>query len=503
MKNIGLIEKSIRMGVGHFSSDGAFIVDTGSSTGRSTKERYVVDSPEVKDDIEWGHVNQPVSAQWSEEFFTVLCARVMSKPTFQMKGFVGCFPVTVNSKSPWHVAFAKNMFRHQRIESLKRQVPDDINIQIYHDPQGRVSDLNIDHPYEKAIVLDFVKLRVGIIGTAYAGEIKKSAFTICNFLFPRYDLFPMHASSNCREDGSLSSLLFGLSGTGKTTLSADPQRFLIGDDEIVWSSYGLSNLEGGCYAKLIDLDASKEPDIFRAVNRFGSILENVSFDKETRQIDFYSRKRTENTRASYHMSALDKVFDQTTEAQPPRSIIFLTADAFGALPIVAQLDEWQTRYHFISGYTAKLAGTEIGVEEPKATFSACFGAPFMPRRTFVYADLLARFIQKSRASVWLLNTGWMNGGYGQGDRFPISVSRQLLSQIQSGELEKCSRVPHPIFGFSVPTEVSGIDSSYLKIPEGPQVSELANRFIGNAKNSSMPQNIIDRGGPLVSALQKS
>ena len=496
MGNANLIEKAVSMGEGHFSADGAFIVSTGSSTGRSTKERYVVRHPQVEGEINWGGVNQPISPEWGEKFFEALESRVMNqKSKFQMTGFVGCFQVTVNSKSPWHAAFAKNMFRRQRVKSLGKQIPDEIHIQIYHDPYGQVSDLGLDHPYEKAIILDPVKMKVGIIGTAYAGEIKKSAFTLCNFIFPRYDFLPMHSSANCNKDGSGSSILFGLSGTGKTTLSADPQRFLIGDDEIVWSENGISNLEGGCYAKLIDLDAEKEPDIFRAVNRFGSVLENVSFNEETRKIDFHDRTKTENTRASYSMSALDKVFDQRVEASPPDSIIFLTADAFGALPAVARLDEWQSQYHFISGYTAKVAGTEIGVLSPEATFSTCFGAPFMPRPASVYGELLSRFIKRYKVPVWLLNTGWTNGGYGKGERFPIPLSRSFLAKIQSGELAEAPRVRHPIFGFEVPTQVSGIDSSFLKIPEGSQVKELAVKFMENAKLESIPQDVVDRGGP--------
>ena len=393
------------------------------------------------------------------------------------------------------------MFRDRPVKTLKSQIPDEIHIRIYHDPHSKVSDLNleIDHPYEKAIILDPLEMKVGIIGTAYAGEIKKSAFTLCNFILPKYGILPMHSSANCKEDGSGASLLFGLSGTGKTTLSADPERFLIGDDEIVWSAQGLSNLEGGCYAKLINLESSKEPDIFKAINRFGSVLENVCFDENTRQIDFSNGRITENTRGSYSLRALERVFHQDMETAPPSSIVFLTADAFGALPAVARLDEWQARYHFISGYTAKVAGTEIGVTQPKATFSACFGAPFMPRPASVYGALLSEFIRKYDISVWLLNTGWTHGGYGQGSRFPISVSRRLLTGIQSGELEKAPRVKHPLFGFEVPTEAPGINPRHLSIPEGPQVEELAQKFIANgkAKRGSISEETINRGGPRI------
>lgn len=296
MDNKEFINVSLKEEMGTLSKDGALVVCTGQSTGRSTKERYVVQRSEVMDDIEWGSVNQPISCDFSKEYFQRIEAHVTKGKFFEMEGYVGCFKVKVKSTSPWHIAFAQNMFRENVIESLTAQVPSDVVIQIFHDPYGTVSDLGLHHKHEKAIILDAADLKVGIIGTAYAGEIKKSAFTLCNFLMPKYGILPMHSSANCKKDGSASSILFGLSGTGKTTLSADPHRFLIGDDEIIWSNNGLSNLEGGCYAKLINLDAKKEPDIYKAANCKGAILENVVLNKETGEVNFFDSSLTENTR---------------------------------------------------------------------------------------------------------------------------------------------------------------------------------------------------------------
>ncbi len=328
------------------------------------------------------------------------------------------------------------------------------------------------------IVLDLAHREVGIVGTAYAGEIKKSVFTTCNYWAPEYGSFPMHASANCLTDGSSSCVLFGLSGTGKTTLSASADRALIGDDEIIWDDAGIYNLEGGCYAKLIDLSAEREPEIFRAVQSPHAILENVVLDAQGR-VDYADRSLTENTRGSYPLQALNNVYDQRKRAQAPRTIVFLTADAFGALPAVAKLDEDQARYFFMSGYTAKVAGTELGVKEPKAAFSACFGAPFMPRPASYYAKMLVDKVRSSGASVWLLNTGWTRGGYGVGERFPLKVSRALLKAIQSGELAQAPAQKHPIFGFEVPQSCPGVEASYLELGDLEKAAALKKRFEDN------------------------
>ncbi len=492
-----LIDRAIEFNMGALSPDGALIVQTGESTGRSTKERFVVKRPDVENEINWGAVNKAIDSEFGDSFLAKLEKKVLGENHFSMKGFVGCFEVEVFSTSPWHIAFAENMFRKEIVASLKSQVQQDLKIQIFHYPEGTVSGLGLQHEYEKAIIVDPARLKVGIVGTSYAGEIKKSAFSLCNYLLPKFGILPMHSSANCDLDGKNSSVLFGLSGTGKTTLSADPDRYLIGDDEIIWSKKGLSNMEGGCYAKLINLSAENEPDIWKAANRKGSILENVDWNQKTGEIDFSSSRYTENTRASYSIEALDKVFDQSRESQPPSSIVFLTADAFGALPALARLNSWQAQYHFISGYTAKLAGTEIGVVQPQATFSSCFGAPFMPRSPKVYAELLANLCTQYQVPVWILNTGWV-GGYKTGQRFPIPVSRRLLTAIQSGSLESARMIKHPIFGFEVPQSVEGVDPQWLQIPTGSQVEELAQKFIDNAHMIHIPTDIANKGGPLVS-----
>jgi phosphoenolpyruvate carboxykinase (ATP) len=497
---VKMIEETLKRGLGSLSSSGALIVNTGKFTGRATKEKYFVDRPEVSHQIDWSPTNQPLSLETSKEIFSRLERKIQGTQNYQMKGFVGTFGIQVTSLSPWHIAFAENMFRAEAARTAAgHSAYNGRNIQVLHDPYGRVSDLGVKHPHETLILLDAHDLKIAIIGTAYAGEIKKGAFTLCNFELPETGVLPMHASANCLSDGSNSCVLFGLSGTGKTTLSASSDRALIGDDEIIWTTTGMSNLEGGCYAKLIDLSAEKEPEIYRAVNQFGSIMENVGYDESTRIVDFTDVKKTENTRASYCMNSLGSVFQQEQEAKPASTIIFLTADAFGAMPAVAKLDEWQTQYHFISGYTAKVAGTEIGVKEPTAAFSACFGAPFMPRHASVYAKLLMEYAKRHGSQVWLVNTGWTKGGYGKGERFPIKVSRTIISAIQNGTLQNHPRVKHPVFGFEVPTECPGVDAEYLKIPTGEGVTELARKFVTNMARFAdrMDHRVTSLGGPIL------
>ncbi|MBE8221528.1 MAG: phosphoenolpyruvate carboxykinase (ATP) [Bdellovibrionales bacterium] len=499
-----LIKQSVLDSLGEEGPGGAFLVNTGECTGRSTKERFLVEHEDTKDNFFWGSINKSLDSKTGINFIDNVKKYVLSKKHYSMKAFVGCFPVEVYSTSPWHVAFAYNMFRTQQVESLLKQTNGDFKIQIWHAPNISVKDLRSElksdftFPFEeRGVVLDPTKGQVSIVGTAYAGEIKKSAFSMCNYKFPEDKIFPMHASANCNKDGKESCILFGLSGTGKTTLSADPDRYLIGDDEIVWSHKGLSNMEGGCYAKLINLEQNKEPEIYKAIHREGSILENIDYDKN-KNIDFTSSLHTENTRGSYSLEALDKVFKQDIESQHPKSIIFLTADAFGALPAVAKLNQWQTQYHFISGYTAKIAGTEMGVTKPEATFSSCFGAPFMPRAAKVYAELLSELSTKYSVTIWIVNTGWQ-GGYDKGKRFPISVSRNILKAIQSGELNNATMKKHPVFGFDVPTECKLIDSKYLQIPEGKVVTKLAAKFIKNAESLGqkvISNEVIKNGGPI-------
>ena len=495
-----MIEEALRLKLGTLSSEGALVVETGKYTGRAVDARFVVDRPETHDQIDWNKINKPLDVAFAKKFYEALQQRLEGKKTYTYRGFVGFFPIEVTTCSPWHAAFAHNMFRSipsPVAGSSQFKVP---TIKIWHDPECKVSDLGLSFSAETLIALDPSQLCVGIVGTGYAGEIKKAAFTLCNFKAPEFGIFPMHSSANCLDDGSQSCVMFGLSGTGKTTLSADPKRALIGDDEILWSSSGLSNLEGGCYAKLIDLDPEKEPEIFSAVNRAGAIQENVVMDGETRRVDFSSRAKTENTRGSYPLHFLKRVFKQNEESAPAKSIVFLTADAFGGMPAVAKLNAVQAQYFFLSGYTAKVAGTELGVKEPQAAFSPCFGAPFMPRRPIEYAKLLKLMSEKSGAQVWLLNTGWMKGGYGKAKRFPISVSRTLLTAIQTGSLEKEPRVKHPIFGFEVPTSCPGVTPEFLEIPQGPEVAALAEKFIKSAQAwVGVDAALIEAGGPHLNA----
>lgn len=493
-----LIEESLKFGLGQLSREGALIVETGKFTGRAVKERFIADRPEVRQTIAWNSSNQAIDLKIATELFQKIETKLKSQKSYSTQAYVGCFPIQVMSTSPWHIVFAENMFRKKPAAIALPASASKIKIQVFHDPYGKVSDYGLQHPSETLLVLDPVDMKVAIVGTAYAGEIKKSAFTLCNYALPQLGIFPMHASANCLEDGSESCVLFGLSGTGKTTLSASAERFLIGDDEIVWSLTGLSNLEGGCYAKLIDLTLEREPEIYKAVNRFGAILENTSFDPETRVVDFTARKKTENTRGSYPIEFIQKTYRQDAEAKSPKTIVFLMADAFGVMPAVARLNSWQAQYYFISGYTAKVAGTELGVKEPQAAFSTCFGAPFMPRHSAEYAELLARHVEQSGSSVWLLNTGWTQGGYGKGERFPLAVSRRLLSTIQSGELGRQPTQKHPVFGFEVPSACAGVDPKYLGIPAGDGVSALSQKFRANSEQfkSKLDSRILDLGGPV-------
>jgi phosphoenolpyruvate carboxykinase (ATP) len=481
-----MIQKSLERKAGSLTDTGAFAVRTGRFTGRATQQRFVCDRPEIHSSIDWGKVNQPFEVSKTEGFFRELRAR-LNETEFRFHGYAGPFEVEVRSTSPWHIAFCVNMFRHRSFEASDRGDP----IRVWHAPDLKASDLVPGYSDETLIVLDLARREVGIVGTFYAGEIKKSVFTTCNYWAPEYGSFPMHASANCREDASNSCVLFGLSGTGKTTLSASPDRALIGDDEIIWDEKGLYNLEGGCYAKLIDLSLDREPEIYRAVQTKSAILENVVLG-DTGQVDYTDRSLTENTRGSYPLEAISNVFHQDRRAEAPKTVVFLTADAFGALPAVARLDEEQTKYFFVSGYTAKVAGTEQGIKEPRAAFSACFGAPFMPRPAEYYAKLLIEKVRASGATVWLLNTGWTRGGYGVGERFPLKVSRAILRAIQSGDLARVSMQKHPVFGFDVPMQCPDVPVEFLELGDLEKAKELKARFEENsaqlqrsAQNSSL------------------
>lgn len=486
LTNHRLVELTVKQQLGKLLSDGTLAVRTGANTGRSPEERYFVRHPSL--DIAWGGNNQGLEPQLCASLFSRLIKRMLHSAPFAVRAYAANYPVEVHTRSPWHALFARHMFR-----ALPLYPSTEPTIRLYHDPYGKISDYGIEnYGKEKIILIDPKELRIAIIGTAYAGEIKKAVFTLCNYLLPDHGILPMHASANCLTDGSSACLLFGLSGTGKTALSADPERLLIGDDEILWSRNGLSNLEGGCYAKLIGLDKTKEPLIYEAVHRKEAILENIVLNKEGYP-DFASSAITENTRASYPISFLENAFPQDCESRAPETIVFLTADAFGALPAVAKLDEWQARYHFLSGYSAKVAGTEVGVKGPRATFSYCFGAPFFPRPPVRYAHMLAEKAKANGAEFWLLNTGWTEGGLGHGSRFPIEVSRRLLKAIQCGELAKAPMEKHPAFGFLTPKHCRNVDAKYLQIPKN--YAALVKRFKENSAKFLSEKEIVSKGGP--------
>ncbi len=460
-----LYEWAVRRYEGQIAHLGPLVVSMGQHTGRAAKDKYVVDEPRTRKDIWWGKVNVP----YPEERFVALHERMAAylrgKTVFVQDCYAGADEqyrqsVRVITEYAWHNLFARNMFIQmpRDREVIRNFVPD---FTVLHCPS-----FNADPDDDGTRSGTFVALHLGrklvlIGGTAYGGEIKKSIFTALNHLLPGRDVLSMHCSANVsKDDPDDVAIFFGLSGTGKTTLSADPNRLLIGDDEHGWSDNGIFNFEGGCYAKVIRLSREAEPEIYECTRRFGTILENVRMNATTRRIDLDDASLTENTRASYPLSHLPNIVPARM-AGHPRNIIMLTADAFGVLPPIARLTPAQAMYHFISGYTAKVAGTEKGVTEPVATFSACFGAPFMVRHPSVYAQLLAERIARHKATCWLVNTGWTGGPYGTGSRMKIQYTRALLQAALEGALEGVEMRVDPVFGFQVPTRAPSVPPEIL------------------------------------------
>ncbi|MEO5985532.1 MAG: phosphoenolpyruvate carboxykinase (ATP) [Candidatus Limnocylindria bacterium] len=457
-----LYEHAARNGEGIISAHGSLVVRTGKHTGRSPRDKFIVREPTSDADVWWGPVNQPIS----EEHYDTLRARLLKhlgdRPLYGQDLHIGAHPdhrrsLRVFTETAWASIFARNLFRRPPTQDLIGFTP---NFTIIDAPSFKADPSTEGVRSETAILVHLERMEVIIVGTEYAGEIKKSAFTVMNYLLPGEHALPMHSSVNVgREDDPV--IFFGLSGTGKTTLSADPERSLIGDDEHGWAADGLFNFEGGCYAKTIRLSAMYEPDIFATTRRFGTILENVDLDPTTRELDLDSQRFTENTRAAYPLEFIGNA-DPTGMTGHPRNVIFLTADAFGILPPISRLTRDQAQYHFISGYTAKLAGTEIGVTEPKATFSAGFGAPFLPRHPGVYAAMLAERLEEHDVPVWLVNTGWSGGPYGTGERMAIDHTRTMVRAALSGALDDVEYETDPVFGVDVPTSVPGVPGDILR-----------------------------------------
>jgi phosphoenolpyruvate carboxykinase (ATP) len=431
---------------------GPLIVRTGHYTGRSPNDRYIVREPSSEEHVWWGKVNQPFPPERYDALRARLTAYLQGKDLYVQDCYVGAdphyrLPIRVVNELAWHNIFARNMFIKERDRTkLANHVPE---FTIVDAPGFSASPEEDGTRSEAFIILHFGRKEVIIGGTAYAGEMKKSVFTIMNYLLPPKGVLSMHCSANYGRDRDDVALFFGLSGTGKTTLSADPERTLIGDDEHGWSDDGVFNFEGGCYAKVICLSKEGEPEIYETTRRFGTILENVAMDSETRRIDLDSAAITENTRASYPITYIPNA-DRTGTGGHPKTIIMLTADAFGVLPPVAALNRSQTLYHFLSGYTARVAGTERGVKEPQATFSTCFGAPFMALKPTVYAKLLGEKIARHKVCAWLINTGWNGGPYGTGSRIKLAYTRAMVRAALDGALSEAPMRQDPIFGTMVP-----------------------------------------------------
>jgi phosphoenolpyruvate carboxykinase (ATP) len=456
-----LLEHAVRRGEGQLTDRGALTAVTTPHTGRSPKDKFVVDDPESSARIWWEKNDKLTGAQF-EALLTLARQHLSAQPEVFVQDLFGGadperrLPVRFITPNAWQALFVRNMFIRPQATDLAGFAPKWV---IYHCPELQADPAVHGTKTGTFIVLNFAKRVVLIGGTRYAGEMKKSIFTVLNYVFPEQGVFPMHCSANVGPAGD-TAIFFGLSGTGKTTLSADSTRTLIGDDEHGWSDTGVFNFEGGCYAKVIRLSKSGEPEIYGATEMFGTVLENVILDPVTRIPDFTSDKLTENTRASYPIHFIPN-HSPTGMAGHPRTVIFLTADAFGVMPPIARLTPEQAMYHFLSGYTAKVAGTERGVTEPSATFSACFGAPFLPLHPGVYAKMLGEKLAKHNARVWLVNTGWTGGPYGTGSRMKLAYTRAMVRDALAGKLDGATFATDPVFGFEVPTAVPDVPSEVL------------------------------------------
>jgi phosphoenolpyruvate carboxykinase (ATP) len=492
-----LLERAVADGDGVIADNGALVVRTGSCTGRRPKDRFIVEEPGTKDHIAWGKVNIPISPETFDKLHAKIIAHYKGKNVFVRDCYAGADPATrlqvrVVTERAWHNMFAAQLFIKPESTALADFVPE---FTVLNAPWCLADPATDGTRSEVFVVVNLAKKLVIIGGTQYAGEIKKSIFSIMNYLLPTKGVLSMHCSANIGKGDDV-ALFFGLSGTGKTTLSADPQRRLIGDDEHGWSDTGVFNIEGGCYAKCIKLSQEFEPQIYSAIRR-GAVLENVVTDKNG-AVDFDATEYTENTRAAYPLTFIDNAVIPSVGGHP-KNVIFLTCDAFGVLPPVSRLNPEQAMYHFLSGYTAKVAGTEAGVTEPQATFSACFGEPFLPLPASTYAKMLGQRLAKHRANCWLVNTGWSGGGYGVGTRMNIHHTRAMVTAALNGTLADGGFTTDPIFGFDVPQACPNVPAEVLR-PRSTwsdpsqydqKASELAKLFVKNESSfSDAPANVL-------------
>jgi phosphoenolpyruvate carboxykinase (ATP) len=499
-----LIEAAIRRGEGTLADMGPFVATTAPHTGRSPNDKFVVREPATEGDVDWGKVNQPISPEHFDRLLADVRAYLNAREDLFVQdlrcGADESHRLSVRYVTPnaWHAAFVRNMFIRPAPETLGDFDP---NFTVLHAPEFHATPETHGTRSGTFIVLHLEKRVILIGGTRYAGELKKAMFTVMNYLMPKEGVLSMHCSANIGPGGD-TALFFGLSGTGKTTLSADPARSLIGDDEHGWGEHGVFNYEGGCYAKVINLSPEQEPDIFATTQMFGTILENVVLDPVTRRVRFDDQSITENTRASYPLPYIRNHVPSGCGGHP-KNIVFLTADAFGVLPPIARLSREQAMYYFMSGYTAKVAGTERGVTEPQATFSACFGAVFLVWHPTKYADMLGKLIDEHGSDVWLVNTGWSGGPYGVGSRMKLPYTRAMVRAVLSGELRSAKTEVDPIFGLAIPTEAPGVPAEVLnprKTWSDPakydeQARKLAEMFRKNFEKFGNVDPAIKTAGP--------
>ena len=502
-----LMEKAAAKGEAKISADGAITARTGKYTGRSPKDKFIVEDAVSKDKVDWGSTNSPISEEIFDSLYNKVIDHLKKKDElFVFKGFAGAdkdsqLSIQVINELAWQNLFVHQLFIRPNEEELQAH---EAQFTILAAPSFK-ADPKVDGTNSETFIIVSLEKRIVLIGgTEYAGEMKKSIFSVMNFLLPEQGILSMHCSANVGEEGDV-ALFFGLSGTGKTTLSADADRKLIGDDEHGWSDNGVFNIEGGCYAKCINLSAEKEPEIFGAI-RFGAVLENVVLDENTRVPDYDDKSLTENTRAAYPIENIDNIVTPSV-AGHPKNIIFLTADASGVLPPISILTKEQAMYHFLSGFTSKLAGTERGITAPEPTFSTCFGSPFLPLPAATYAEMLGKKIDEHDAKVFLVNTGWTGGVFGVGSRMNLGYTRTMVRAAIAGKLDNIETKKNEIFGLHMPLEIEGVPSNVLhpryawKDPEeyDKEANRLADAFRENFKKfDHVSDDIAIKGGPPVS-----